>query len=70
MEGLVPTSLLLSLALYSDSRERTSVLYHACAGRLGTLKFNIFRWRSIREFHILPKVIRMLSSCSVVAFTT
>ena len=35
---------------------------------LGTLKYNSFRWRSIRMFNRLPKSIRMLSSCSVVGF--
>ena len=32
------------------------------------LKYNSFRWRSIRMFNRLPKSIRMLSSCSVVGF--
>ena len=33
-----------------------------------TLKYNSFRWRSIRMFNRLPKAICMLSSCSVVGF--
>ena len=32
------------------------------------MKYNSFRWRSIRMFNRLPKSIRMLSSCSVVGF--
>ena len=35
---------------------------------LVTLKYNSFRWRSIRMFNRLPNAIRMLSSCSVVGF--
>ena len=44
------------------------MLCHSGAGRLGTLKYNSFRWRSIRMFNRLPKSIRKLSSCSVVGF--
>ena len=53
---------------FSDRRGRTCVVCHSGAGRLGTLKYNSFRWRSIRMFNRLPKSIRMLSSCSVVGF--
>ena len=53
---------------FSDHRGRTCVVCHSGAGRLGTLKYNSFRWRSIRMFNRLPKSIRMLSSCSVVGF--
>ena len=49
-------------------RGRTCIVYHAGAGRLGTLKYNSFRWQSIRMFNRLPKCIRMLSSCSVNRF--
>ena len=52
----------------SDRRDRTCIVYHASVGRLGTLKYNSFRWRSIRMFNRLPKCIRMLSSCSVIRF--
>ena len=44
------------------------LLCHSGAGRLGTLKYNSFRWRSIRMFNRLSKAICMLSSCSVVGF--
>ena len=53
---------------FSDRRGRACVVCHSGAGRLGTLKYNSFRWRSIRMFNRLPKSICMLSSCSVVGF--
>ena len=53
---------------FFDCRAITWGVYHAGAGRLGTLKYNSFRWQSIRMFNKLPKAIRMLSSCSVVGF--
>ena len=53
---------------FSGRSGRACVVCHSGAGRLGTLKYNRFRWRSIRMFNILPKAIRMLSSCSVVGF--
>ena len=53
---------------FSDRRGRACVVYHSGTGRLGTLKYNSFRWRSIRLFNRLPKYIRMLSSCYVVGF--
>ena len=45
---------------YSDRRARACVVCHSGAGRLGTLKYNSFTWRSIRMFNRLPKSIRML----------
>ena len=50
---------------FPDRRGTTCVVYHAVAGRLSTLKYNNFRWRSIRMFNGLPKAIRILSSCCV-----
>ena len=50
------------------STPTTCVVCHSGSGRLGTLKYNSFRWRSIRIFNRLPKAIRMLSSCSVIGF--
>ena len=41
---------------FSDRRGRTCVVCHSGAGLLGTLKYNSFRWRSIRMFNRLPKV--------------
>ena len=45
-----------------------SRLDYAGVGRLSTLKYNRFRWQSIRMFNKLPKCICMLSSCSVNRF--
>ena len=53
---------------FSDHRGRACVVCYSGAGRFGTLKYNSFRWQSIRMFNRLPKSIRMLSSCSVVGF--
>ena len=53
---------------YNVSTPTTCVVCHSGSGRLGTLKYNSFRWRSIRMFNRLPKAIRMLSSCSVIGF--
>ena len=60
IDGLVPN--------LSDCRGRTCVIYYSGADQLGTLKYNSFRWRSIRMFNRLPKAICILSSCSVVGF--
>ena len=68
IEGLVPNLSDPITCSFSDRRGRTCVICHSGAGRLGTLKYNSFRWRSIRMFNRLPKSIRMLSSCSVVGF--
>ena len=68
IEGLVPNLSDPITCSFSDRRGRTCVVCHSGAGRLGTLKYNRFRWRSIRMFNRLSKSIRMLSSCSVVGF--
>ena len=65
IEGLVPNLSDPITCSFSGRRGRTCVVCHSGAGRLGTLKCNSFRWRSIRMFNRLPKSIRMLSSCSV-----
>ena len=64
IEGLVPNL----PCSFSDRRGRACVVCRSGAGRLGTLKYNSFRWRSIRMFNKLPKAIHMLSSYSVVGF--
>ena len=63
IEGLVPNLSDPITCSFSDRRGRTCVVCHSGAGRLGTLKYDSFRWRSIRMFNRLPKSIRMLSSC-------
>ena len=55
---------------FSDRRGRSCVVCHSGAGRLGTLRYNSFRWRSIIMFNRLPTSIHMLSSCSVVGFVS
>ena len=66
IEGLVPNLSDPITSPFSDRRGRTCVVCHSSAGRLGTLKYNSFRWRSIIMFNRLPKAIGMLSPCSVV----
>ena len=64
IEELVPNLSDPITCSFFDRRRRACVVCHSDAGRLDTLKYNIFRWRSIR----MPKAIRMLSSCSVVGY--
>ena len=66
IKGLVPNLSDPITCSFSDRRGRACVVCHSGAGRLGTLKYNSFRWQSIRMFNRLPKAISMLSSCSVV----
>ena len=61
VEGLVPNLSDHITCSFSDRRGRTCVVCHSGAGRLGTLKYNSIRWRSIRMFNRLPKAIYMLS---------
>ena len=68
IEGLVPNLSDPITCSFSDRKGRACVVCHSGVGQLGTLKYNSFRWRSIRMFNRLPKAIRMLSSCSVVGF--
>ena len=44
------------------------VVSHVNLGRLDTLFYYSFRWRSIRVFNSIPKHVRMISSCSVDRF--
>ena len=53
---------------YSERRGRSCVVSHVNMGRLGTLSYNSFRWRSIRMFNKLPKYVRIVSSCSIDKF--
>ena len=67
-EGLVPNLSDPITCSFSDRKGRACVVCHSGVGRLATLKYNSFRWRSIRMFNRLPKSICMLSSCSVVGY--
>ena len=68
VEGLVPNLSDPITSSFSDRRGRTCIVCHSGADRLGTLKCNSFRWRSIRRFNRLQNGIRIMSSCSVVGF--
>ena len=43
---------------------------HFNVGRVGTLAYNSFKWRSIRLFNSLPMHLRSISPCSVLRFKT
>ena len=68
IEGLVPNLSTPITCTYSERRGRSCVVSHVNMGRLGTLSYNSFRWRSIRMFNKLPKYVRIVSSCSVDKF--
>ena len=68
IEGLVPNLSNPITCSFSDRRGRTCIVCHSGAGRLSTLKYNSFRWRSIRMLNRLPKAICLMSSCSVFGF--
>ena len=55
---------------FSGRRGRSCAISHVNVGRLGTLSYNSFRWRSIRLFNSLPMHLRSISSCSVLRFKT
>ena len=68
IEGLVPNLSAPITCTYSERRGRSCVVSHVNMGRLGTLSYNSFRWRSIRMFNKLPKYVRIVSSCSIDEF--
>ena len=68
IEGLVPNLSTPITCTYSERRGRSCVVSHVNMGRLGTLSYNSFRWRSIRMFNKLPKYVRIVSSCSIDKF--
>ena len=73
VEGLLLTFLTLLgllLSTFSGRRGRSCVNSHVNVGRVGTLAYNSFRWRSIRLFNSLPMHLRSNSSCSVFRFKT
>ena len=53
---------------FSDRRGRLCHLEHVCAGRLGTLSYNSFRWKAVRLFNCLPQHVRNVSFCSTIIF--
>ena len=68
IEGLVPNISTPITCTFSERRGRSCVVSHVNMGRLGTLSYNSFRWRSIRMFNKLPKYVRIVSSCSIDKF--
>ena len=68
IDGLVPNLSTPITCTYSERRGRSCVVSHVNMGRLGTLSYNSFRWRSIRMFNKLPEYVRIVSSCSVDKF--
>ena len=65
IEELVPNLSTPITCTYSERRGRYCVVSYVNMGRLGTLSYNSFRWRSISMFNKLPKYVRIVSSCSV-----
>ena len=69
-EGLAPNFSNPITSTFSRRRGRSCVISHVNVGRVGTLTYNSFRWRSIRLFNSLPMHLRSISSCSVPRFKT
>ena len=70
IEGLAPNFSKPITSTFSGRRGRSCVISHVNVGRVGTLAYNSFRWRSIRLFNSLPMHLRLISSCSVLRFKT
>ena len=69
IEGLAP-NFSNTISTFSGRRGRSCVISHVNVGRVGTLSYNSFRWRSIRLFNSLPMHLRSISSCCVLRFKT
>ena len=70
IEGLAPNFYNPITSTFSGHRGRSFIISHVNVGRVGTLAYNSFRWRSIRLFNSLPMHLRSISSCSVLRFKT
>ena len=70
IEGLAPNFSNPITSTFSERRGRSCVISHVNVGRVGTLSYNSFRWRSIRLFNSLPMHPRSISSYSVLRFKT
>ena len=64
LESIVPNLSQPITCYFSDRRGCLCHLEHVCAGRLGTLSYNSFRWKAVRLFNCLPQHVRNVSSCS------
>ena len=60
----------LVIKIANGLRSRSCIISHDNVGRIGTLTYDSFRWRSIRRFNSLPMHLRSISSCSVLTFKT
>ena len=54
IEGLAPNFSNPITSTFTGRRGRSCVISHINLGRVGTLSYNSFRWRSIRLFDSLP----------------
>ena len=70
VEGLVPNFSNHITNTFYERRGKSCVISHANVGRVGTLTYNSFRWRSIRLFNSFPMHLRSISSCLVLRFKT
>ena len=70
IEGLAPKFSNPITSTFSGRRGRSCIISHVNVGRIGTLSYNSFRWRSIRLFNSLLMHLRSISSCSVLRFKT
>ena len=70
IEGLAPNLSKPITSTFSGRRGGSCVISHVNVGRVGTLAYNSFRWRSIRLFNSLPVHLRLISSYSVLRFKT
>ena len=70
IERLAPNFSNLITSTFSERRGRSCVISHVNVGRVGTLSYNSFRWRSIHLFNSLPMHLRSISSCLVLRFKT
>ena len=70
IEGLAPNFSNPITSTFSGHRGRSCVISHVNVGRVGTLAYNSFRWRSIRLLNSSPMHPRSIYSCSVFRFKT
>ncbi len=68
LENKVPNLTNPIIVVYSDRRGRYCKEMHVVGGRIGTLSYNSFRWKSIRLFNSLPKCIRDVTQCPIHVF--
>ena len=70
IESLTPNFSNPITSTSSGRRGRSCVISHVNVGRVVTVAYSSFRWRSIRLFSSLPMHLRSISSCSVLRFKT